>query len=224
MKTVKTNFISKLFLFCALIFIPCFASADEQTDGFFLFEAGILSEGNFFSEARKTILREKPEATKIKKEDSNAFLFRFAINAPYNLFNTRPGIAIDIGSTPSVSFYGKEYIWSSYYSAQTFGDGVVLRLMLTNEYFAIGSAKTGKGLAVYTGVGGSLISEMQFGIYELEDAEDYGGISYEYGLKYYLRLDPGFSMTLGATKSAIIKSSDFSWETTQFLLGGAWRF
>jgi len=222
MDTVKKIF-SAITLSC-LFLLPCISYAEEKSDAYFVVEAGMLGKGNFENIAKQEIIKEKPEAKNMKMKSGSAFLVRFAGNMPYSLFNARYGIAIDGGGTPSMEFSAKYYSWSSAYYSQTFGDGMILRFMFTNEYFVIGSAKEGRGLAIYTGAGFSGLYEMQLGEDTLLDTKDYSGISYDYGLKCYIRFAPDFSATIGAVKSVIIKTGGFSWKTEHIFVGTAVKF
>ncbi len=203
------------FLVTAVVF-PCQSYAADGGRMFFTIELG--GAGNFYSQSENNLRKEKPEAMNLEG-DSDAFGgLRFDVQVPYQRFNATWGIAFDVGVLPSFSYLGKAYSWSSFYSEVKPDNGVFGRILYTTDYFIIGNARQGNGLALSSGIG---VAGGEIDI--TEDAYDaetisFSGLSYEYGLALYMREDK-YGGVFSVRRTHFIKSSDFDWKTWMFTIG-----
>ena len=206
--------------------LPGVSWAEEQKGGAMEISFNIYSNGDFSSNAKKAILKEKPEAKNIEEDsDDFGFAIRTSVNMPITSFNFRFGAAIDIGGAPSVSYEAKRYYWSSQYSSEEFAGGLIFRLLLTTDYFILGNAYNNTGLAFSAGLGfGAILEEEQEDLSRDTESEDYGGLSYEYGLRLSIPLATNTNLSLSAMKAQVVRSSEFSWKSNMFTIGINARF
>lgn len=216
------------FFISALIYLffllPGVSWAEDKGTAFMEISANIFSNGDFSSNAKKAILKKKPEAKNIEDNDHTGVAIRILAGGTLSAFNMRMNAAIDIGGSPTVDFAAREYYWSSSYSSQKFGNGLILRILLTADYFIIGNASDNTGLAFSTGFGYGGLLDAQLGENEYTDTVSYDGTSYEYGLKLVFPIADNTNLSLSLMKAQVLHSSEFSWKSTMFSMGINGRF
>lgn len=208
-----------------LLFLPTVSWAEDKGTAFIEISANIFSNGDFSSNAKKTILKKKPEAKNIEDNDHTGVAIRILAGGTLSAFNMRMNAAIDIGGSPTLDFTAKQYPWSDYhYSSQKFGNGLILRILLTADYFIIGNASDNTGLAFSTGFGYGGLLDAQLGEDEYTDTVSYDGTSYEYGLKLVFPIADNTNISLSLMKAQVLHSSEFSWKSNMITLGLNGRF
>ena len=208
------------------LLVPCSIYAyDENTKpaGRFIisFEGG--TTGNYYHYAQQALKKEKPEAKNFAKTEEGTVGLRIDFQFPFDNLNAAWGIAADISAGPSYEFEGKKYYWSSFTTQMSPDSVVFYRLMYTADYFIIGSSFKGSGIALSGGIGISG-ADMPLDDDEYGDEYHFSGLTYEYGVSFYIMSSEGLGVYLSAKQACLVKSSDINWKNEMFALGAQIRF
>lgn len=207
-----------LFVFFVLFSVNAhaleYAEFDESHESFFIsVEAGYLSGGNFFSQAKKRVKRTIPASSGMGMANADSFILRFIPGIHIKKTKIRAGIIFDIAALPRMDYAADSASFS-------FGGGAFTRTMAHFEYFILGDAKENKGLALSASIGKFHIvhSNMTQEKYNLKSQHD-NCITYEAGITGTIKLSKNARLAMSAAYTSPLNYKDFYWTSFQATAG-----